>query len=98
MGSYYKDFGNEKLISKRTKKVYPVQIKLDVFNFKKQTGASNADTASTFNTNYHSIIANWNRKFLEEENENLSGKSKGRPPTSKKRHTKQIHNCHERNS
>src|SRR5690625_4124390 len=33
---FYKEFGDEGLHRKHSKKVYPVQFKLDVLNFKKQ--------------------------------------------------------------
>ncbi|MDN4495634.1 transposase [Ureibacillus aquaedulcis] len=79
----YKDFGIEGIHKKIKKEVYSVQFKLTVLNFMKQTGASYQDTAIEFNLNNRSIIANWNRKFLEEGIEGLEEKSKGRPPMSK---------------
>src|SRR5690625_6983811 len=81
---FYKEFGDEGLHRKHSKKVYPVQFKLDVLNFKKQTGASYADTASAFKMNNPSMIANWQRKLLEEGIEGLLEKPKGRPSMSKK--------------
>src|SRR5699024_6926394 len=41
----YKEFGEDGLRRKHSKQVYPVQFKLDVLNFMKQTGASYQDTA-----------------------------------------------------
>jgi transposase len=86
---FYKEFGDEGLHRKHSKKVYPVQFKLDVLNFKKQTGASYADTASAFKMNNPSMIANWQRKLLEEGIEGLLEKPKGRPSMSKKHQPKQ---------
>lgn len=60
---FYKEYGKEGLLRKRSKEVYPVQFKLDVLNFKKQAGASYADAASAFKLNNPSMIANWQRKF-----------------------------------
>src|SRR5690625_4399871 len=86
---FYKEFGGEGLHRKHSKKVYPVQFKLDVLNFKKQTGASYADTASAFKMNNPSMIAKWQRKLLEEGIEGLLEKPKGRPSMSKKHQPKQ---------
>src|SRR5690625_137789 len=86
---FYKEYGEEGLHRKRSKKVYPVQFKLDVLNFRKQTGASYVDTASAFKMNNPSMIANWQRKFLEEGVEGLLEKPKGRPSMSKKHQPKQ---------
>ncbi|RSL29026.1 transposase [Salibacterium salarium] len=47
----YRAFGEEGLKRKRSKSVYPVQFKLDVLNFVKQTGASYQDTAIEFKLN-----------------------------------------------
>jgi len=86
---FYKEGGEEALLRKRSKKVYPVQFKLDVLNFKIQTGASYADTASAFKMNNPSMIANWQKRFLEEGTEGLLEKPKGRPSMSKKHQPKQ---------
>ncbi|WP_423407687.1 transposase [Heyndrickxia sp. MSNUG] len=40
----YKEFGEDGLRRKHSKKVYSVQFKLNVLNFMKQTGASYQDT------------------------------------------------------
>jgi len=47
----YKAFGEEGLQRKTKHEEYPVQFKLDVLNFMKQTGASYQDTAIRFNMN-----------------------------------------------
>ncbi|SFK18514.1 Helix-turn-helix domain-containing protein, partial [Halobacillus dabanensis] len=44
----YQAFGEEGLKRKHSKKVYPVQFKMDVLNFRKQTGASLQETAIAF--------------------------------------------------
>lgn len=78
----YNEFGKNGLTRKKKKQVYSVQFKLDVLNFMKQTGASYQDTAIKFNMNNPTLIASWNRKFLQEGIEGLE-KTKGRPPMSK---------------
>jgi len=79
----YKAFGIEGLERKTKHEEYPVQFKLDVLNFMKQTGASYQDTAIQFNMNHPSLIASWNSKFLKEGVEGLKH-TKGRPTMSKK--------------
>lgn len=80
----YKAFGEEGLQRKTKREEYPVQFKVDVLNFMKQTGASYQDTAIQFKLNNPSLIANWNSKFLKEGIEGLQEKAKGRPSMSKK--------------
>ncbi|SIT01779.1 transposase, partial [Salimicrobium salexigens] len=80
----YQAFGEEGLKRKRSKQVYPVQFKLDVLHFRKQTGASLQETAIAFHMNNSSLIANWTRVFHKEGVEGLRGKAKGRPSMSKK--------------
>lgn len=80
----YKEFGLIGLSKKQNKQVYSVQFKLTVLNFMKQTGASYQDTASEFKLMNRTLIASWQRKFLNEGIEGLEEKSKGRPPMSKK--------------
>lgn len=60
----FKAFGEGGLQRKTKHEEYPVQFKLDVLNFMKQTGASYQDTAIEFNMNNIALIANWNSKFL----------------------------------
>lgn len=84
----YKEFGAEGIMRKYSKKVYTVQFKLDVLDFKKQTGASYRDTAIEFKMNNPSLIANWQRIFLKDGVEGLKSKPKGRPSMSKKRNVK----------
>ncbi|MFJ7185381.1 transposase [Lysinibacillus xylanilyticus] len=79
----YKAFGEEGLQRKTNHEEYPVQFKLDVLKFMKQTGASYQDTAIRFNRNDPSLIATWNSKFLKEGVEGLKH-SKGRPSCLKK--------------
>ncbi|OZM55718.1 hypothetical protein CIB95_15970 [Lottiidibacillus patelloidae] len=79
----YKEFGESGLRRKQSKQVYPVQLKLDVLNFMKQTGASYQDTAIIYKMNNPSLIANWYRTFMKEGIEGLMGKKKGRPSMSK---------------
>lgn len=79
----YKISGEKGLQRKTKHEEYPVQFKLDVLNFMKQTGASYQDTAIRFNMNDPSLIATWNSKFLKEGVEGLKH-AKGRPSMSKK--------------
>jgi len=81
----YKEFGVEGIVRKYSKKVYTVQFKLDVLEFKKSTGASYRDTAIEFKMNNPSLIANWQRIFLKDGVEGLKPQPKGRPSMSKKR-------------
>ncbi|WP_279402063.1 helix-turn-helix domain-containing protein [Piscibacillus salipiscarius] len=74
---------------KRSTTVYPVQFKLDVLNFIRQTGASYKETAIEFKLNNPSLIAIWLKTFSNEGIEGLKEKPKGRPPMSGKRKTKQ---------
>ncbi|MFB5664402.1 helix-turn-helix domain-containing protein [Alteribacillus sp. HJP-4] len=84
----YKNLGKEGLKRKRSNTVYPVQFKLGVLNFMKQTGASYQDTAIEFKLNNPSLIATWNITFHQEGLEGLKEKPKGRPPMSGKRKSK----------
>ena len=80
----YKEFGRKGLAMKKKKATYSVQFKVDVLHFMKQTGASYQDTAIRFQMNNPTLIANWNRKFLQQGIEGLEEKAKGRPSMSKK--------------
>ncbi|WP_240793495.1 helix-turn-helix domain-containing protein [Psychrobacillus vulpis] len=80
----YKAFGEEGLQRKKRHEEYPVQFKLDILNFKKQTGASYQDTAIQFHMNHPALIADWNYKFLKEGIEGLMTK-RGRPTTMPKK-------------
>lgn len=87
----YNAFGEDGLRKSRSQKVYSVQFKLNVLNFMKRTGASHQDTAIKFGMNNPSLIANWNRTFLNEGIEGLKKKPKGRqPPMSRKRKTEPV--------
>lgn len=83
----YQAFGKDGLRRKHSNKEYSVQFKLDVLNFRKQTGASYQETADRFSIPERSIIANWSRIFLKEGVEGLEPKSKGRPSMSIKRNS-----------
>lgn len=80
----FQEFGLEGLKRKRKKSVYPVQFKVDVLHFMKETGASYAETAIAFGMNNPSIIANWNRAFQKNGIGGLKPKEKGRPSMSRK--------------
>lgn len=82
--TFFQEFGLEGLKRKRKKTVYPVQFKVDVLHFMKETGASYSETAIAFGMNNPSLIANWNRAFQENGIKGLKPKQKGRPPMSRK--------------
>ncbi|WP_019241804.1 MULTISPECIES: helix-turn-helix domain-containing protein [Bacillus] len=84
----YNAFGEDGLCKKQSKQNIPIQLKLDVLHFMKQTGASYQDTAIQFNMNNPTMIANWYRIFLKEGVGGLKEKGKGRPPMSKNRKVK----------
>ncbi|MFD1707009.1 helix-turn-helix domain-containing protein [Siminovitchia sediminis] len=86
----YKVFGLEGIRTRRSKEVYSVQFKPSVLNFMKETGASYQDTAIEFKMNNPSLIANWNRIFLEEGIEGFVAKPKGRTPMSKNKKPKTL--------
>lgn len=80
----FQKFGSEGLKRKRKKTVYPIQFKVDVLHFMKETGASYSETGIAFGMNNPSLIANWNRIFQENGMEGLKPKQKGRPSMSRK--------------
>lgn len=88
----FKAFGEEGLRRKQTKQLYPVQFKLDVLNFMKQTGASYRDTAIQFKINSPSLIARWNGILLKDGIDGLKDKTKGRPSMKKKQANKAKNN------
>ncbi|WP_413364334.1 transposase [Lysinibacillus sp. 3P01SB] len=61
----YKAFGEKGLQRKVVNEEYPVQFKLGVLHFMKQTGASYQETAIQSKLNNPSLIANWNRKLVK---------------------------------
>jgi transposase len=79
----YQAFGKEGLRRKRSKQVFPVQFKLNVLNFMKQTGASYRETAIAFKMNNPSLIANWSSTLRKEGIGGLQEKAKGRSSMSK---------------
>lgn len=79
----YKEHGAVGLSRKKNNEVYSVQFKLDVLSFMKRTGASLTNTALHFGLTNPSMIASWNKKFLEGGAEALH-KPKGRPVMSDK--------------
>lgn len=73
----YQHFGQDGIRSKASREVYSLQFKLDVLQFKKQTGSSCRDTAFKFKLNHPAIVSNWDTIFLNEGIEGLKGKTKG---------------------
>src|SRR5699024_12283023 len=66
---------------------YPVQIKIDVLNYKLRTEDSLPDIALTFDISEPSVIHLWHKILQSQGIEGLS-KSKGRPSMSKKQKKK----------
>ncbi|WP_283152487.1 MULTISPECIES: transposase [Bacillales] len=79
----YQAFGEEGLRRKQVKQVFPVQFKLNVLNFMKQTGASYQETAIAFKLNNPSLIANWSSTLRKEGIDGLQEKAKGRSSMTK---------------
>lgn len=79
----YKKHGAVGLARKKVKEVYSIQFKMDVLSFMKRTGASLTETALHFGLTNPSMIASWNRKFLEGGTEALD-RPRGRPSMSDK--------------
>lgn len=75
----YQLYGEAGLKRKKTKKKYTLRFKLNVLNFKLETGASYKETANAFGIGEPSIIANWKRLFMEGGVQSLN-KPIGRPP------------------
>jgi len=75
----YQLYGEAGLKRKKTKKKYRLRFKLNVLNFKLETGASYKETANAFGIGKPSIIANWKRLFMEGGSQRLN-KPIGRPP------------------
>ena len=75
----YQLYGEAGLKRKKTKKKYTLRFKLNVLNFKLETGASYKETANAFGIGEPSIIANWKRLFMEGGAQRLN-KPIGRPP------------------
>lgn len=79
----YKHFGENQLVNKQPKHKYPIQFKLDVLHYMKNTGASLFDTALQFGIRNPTLISSWRKEFLEGNSEALK-KRKGLPPMSNK--------------
>ena len=75
----YQLYGEAGLKRKKTKKKYTLRFKLNVLNFKLETGASYKETANAFGIGEPSIIANWKRLFMEGGAQRLN-KPIGRSP------------------
>ena len=59
----YNALGEDGLKTIKKKQSYPIQFKLDVLNFMKQTGASYLETAIHFKLTNPTLIAYWNSKL-----------------------------------
>lgn len=81
--SAFQQFGQQGLAPKKTMTTYPVQFKIDVLNYKINTGDSLAEVARKFGMTEPPMILYWLRKWQIEGIEGLS-RSRGRPSLSKK--------------
>jgi transposase len=80
----YNAFGEDGLKTINKKQSYPVQFKLDVLNFMKQTGASYLETAIHFKITNPTLIAYWN------SNLGIEGRKEKRENPSMPKKTKKI--------
>ena len=80
----YNALGEDGLKTIEKKQSYPVQFKLDVLNFMKQTGASYLETAIHFKITTPTLIAYWN------SNLGIEGRKEKRENPSMPKKTKKI--------
>ena len=76
----YEEFGEEGLKRKSTKTFYSGEFKLRVLQYRQYHNCSYREAANHFGISNQSMIANWQRKYLDEGFEGLN-KSIGRPST-----------------
>lgn len=74
----YEQFGEDSLKKKMAKTYYSGEFKLRVIQYRHINKCSYKETANHFNIENSSIIANWQRKYLEEGFKGLD-KPIGRP-------------------
>lgn len=79
----YEALGESALEQKKSDKMYSVQFKLDILNYKLRTGESYLNVALKFGMHEPSVIAAWMSIWQKEGIPGLS-KAKGRPTMSKK--------------
>lgn len=84
----YEQFGKDSLKKKMTKTYYSGEFKLRVIQYRHINKCSYRETANHFEIDNPSMIANWQRKYLEEGFEGLD-KSIGRPKNMPKDDKKQ---------
>lgn len=87
----YERFGSEGLMRKSHPEVYPVQFKLDVLEYMRNTDASLTDTALQFGINNPSLISVWKNTVLKSGVEALD-RPKGRPAMTEKPKKKRTKN------
>ncbi len=76
----YEEYGEEGLKRKSTKTFYTGEFKLRVLQYRQYNNCSYREAADHFGISNPSMIANWQRKYLDEGFEGLN-KSIGRPST-----------------
>lgn len=79
----YEQFGEGSLKKKMTKTFYSGEFKLRVIQYRQFNKCSYREAANHFDIDNPSMIANWQRKYLEEGFEGLN-KSMGRPSNMSK--------------
>lgn len=85
----FKKYGKAGLITKRTRKKYSSQFKLEVLNWRKEHNESYQATALKYGISNTGIIANWQRAYKEGGIDALFIKQ-GRPTMHKKAKRKKI--------
>lgn len=79
----YGKFGAEGLMRKSRPEVYPIQFKLEVLEYMRNTDASLTDTALQFGINNLLLISGWENTVLKSGVEALD-RPKGRPAMTEK--------------
>ena len=74
----YNQFGDEGLRKKMSKTSYSGEFKLSVLQYRQINKTSYRETANHFNINNPSLLANWQRKYMDEGFHGLE-RSIGRP-------------------
>ena len=85
----FKKYGKAGLITKRTRKKYSGQFKLEVLNWRKEHNESYQATALKYGISNTGIIANWQRAYKEGGIDALFIKQ-GRPTMHKKAKHKKL--------
>ena len=83
----FKYKNNSSLSRKMNKRIFSAEFKRKVIETRLQNKLSFKETAELFNIDNPSLIATWNKKYLDEGFLGLQPKPKGRPPMKSKKET-----------